>query len=234
MSIWTRIIETLSALTSGESLSRLFDNFRKPPEKSVAFTIAVIALSAKMAKADGQVTRSEVSAFREVFVIAPEDEPNAARVYNLARQDVAGYDGYARRIASLFRHDTATLTDIMEGLFHIAMSDGGYHPEEEAFLKQVSDIFGLSDRCFRALRSRFVADAAHDPYAVLGVDPGASAGELRAAYRRAVMESHPDRLRAHGVPEEALAMAEDRIRAINAAWAEIGGDAISPKPAEPA
>lgn len=232
MSIWTRIVETINALTSGESLLRLFENFRRPPEKSVAFTIAVIALSAKMAKADGLVTRDEVSAFREVFTIAPEDEPNAARVYNLARQDVAGFDTYARRIAAMFKDDRAALTDLMEGLFHIAMADGGYHPAEEAFLQEVSTIFGLGDRCFRALRSRFVADAAPDPYAVLGVDPGASPAELRAAFRRAVMESHPDRLRAHGVPDEALAMAEDRIRAINAAWAELGVDAVA-VPANP-
>ena len=72
MSIWTRITEALSALAKGEGLGAVFDRLRQPPERSVAFTIAVIALSAKMAKADGQVTRNEVAAFREIFTIAPE------------------------------------------------------------------------------------------------------------------------------------------------------------------
>ena len=95
MSLWTRITEALAALASGESLAQVFDRLRTPPERSVAFTIAVIGLGAKMAKADGQVTRDEVAAFREVFQIAGEDEAQAARVFNLARQDIAGYEVYA-------------------------------------------------------------------------------------------------------------------------------------------
>ena len=128
MSIWTRISDAVSALANGESLSEVFDRLRTPPEKTVAFTIAVIALSAKMAKADGLVTRDEVMAFREVFSIPPEDEAGAAKVFNLARQDVAGFDDYARRIRAMFGEDHGTLCDLMEGLFHIAMADGTYHP----------------------------------------------------------------------------------------------------------
>ena len=94
MSIWTRISEALSALATGEGLSAVFDKLQAPPERSVAFTIAVIALGAKMAKADGQVTRDEVSAFRQVFHIPPREEANAARVFNLARADVAGRIGW--------------------------------------------------------------------------------------------------------------------------------------------
>ncbi|MFU8776857.1 MAG: TerB family tellurite resistance protein, partial [Roseovarius sp.] len=119
MSIWVRISEALSALANGEGLSAVFDRLRTPPERSVAFTIAVIALAAKMAKADGQVTRDEVTAFREVFQIAETDEANAARVFDLARQDVAGFEEYARRIARMFEGQPGTLCDLMEGLFHI-------------------------------------------------------------------------------------------------------------------
>lgn len=128
MSIWTRITDALAALASGESLSAVLDRLRTPPERSVAFTIAVIALGAKMAKADGQVTRDEVAAFREIFAIPPGEEANAARVFNLARQDVAGFDSYARKIKGMFRGDDRILIDLMEGLFHISVADGSYHP----------------------------------------------------------------------------------------------------------
>ena len=103
MSIWSRISDALAALAQGEGLSAVFERLRTPPERSVGFTIAVIALSAKMAKADGLVTRDEVTAFREVFQISPEEEANAARVFNLASQDVAGFEDYARRIRGMFR-----------------------------------------------------------------------------------------------------------------------------------
>lgn len=187
----------------------------------MAFTIAIIALGAKMAKADGEVTRSEVTAFRDVFHIPPEDEANAAKVFNLARQDVAGFDAYARRIVSMFGPGHPALCDLMEGLFHIAVADGTYHDNEDAFLREVAAIFGLDEADFRRLRARFVDGAAPDPYAVLGVSPDASPDALRAAWRDLVRECHPDRLAARGVPKEAVKLAEQRLMAVNKAWEEV-------------
>ena len=225
MSIWTRISDALAALAKGEGLSAVFEKLRTPPERSVGFTIAVIALSAKMAKADGLVTRDEVTAFREVFQIAEADEAGAARLFNLARQDVAGFEEYAARIARMFGEGDTALCDLMEGLFHIAMADGEYHPAEDAFLERVGEIFGLSPARFAALRARFVADAGSDPYAVLGVTPEMPMDEIRAAWRKLVRESHPDQMRARGVPEEAIGLAEARMKDINRAWEEIGRSA---------
>ena len=221
MSIWSRIAAALSALASGEGLGAVFDRLRTPPERSVAFTIAVIALGAKMAKADGLVTRDEVAAFREVFTIPPAEEQNAARVFNLARQDVAGFEDYAARIAGMFRDDHAMLDDLIEGLFHIAVADGQYHPNEDDFLHRVAAIFEISEARFRAIRTRFVPDADPDPYAVLGLEDDATVDEARTAWRQIVRDSHPDRLIARGLPEEAIRMAEKRLIAVNRAWEEI-------------
>ncbi|MGO4909013.1 TerB family tellurite resistance protein [Pseudorhodobacter sp. W20_MBD10_FR17] len=226
MSLWTRINDALAALATGEGLSVIFERLRgtkmASPERSVGFTIAVIALSAKMAKADGQVTRNEVTAFRQLFTIATEEEGNAARVFNLARQDVAGFDAYARKIAAMFPDEgRQTLIDLLEGLFTIAMADGQYHPNEDAFLAEVAKIFGLGEACFRSLRARFVEGAPRDPYDVLGVAPTASLQDIRAAWKQAVRDSHPDRLIARGVPPEAVALASRRMIDINAAWEEI-------------
>jgi DnaJ like chaperone protein len=221
MSLWTRIADALSALASGEGLSAVFDRLGTPPEKSVGFTIAVIALGAKMAKADGEVTRAEVAAFRQVFAIPPGEEANAARVFNLARQDVAGFDAYARKIRAMFRGDDQVLVDLFEGLFHIAASDGHLHPGEEEFLETVAGILGIGDRCFRAVRARYLADAPRDPFDVLGLPPEATLDEARAAWKQAVRDSHPDRMIARGVPPEAVKLAERRLIAVNAAWEEI-------------
>lgn len=225
MSLWSRITAALSALQQGESLTQVFDRLRSPPERRVAFAIAVIALGAKIAKADGQVTRDEVTAFREVFTLPESEEANAARVFNMARTDVAGFEDYARRIKRMFGDEASPLCDLMEGLFHIAMADGRYHPGEEDYLKRVAEIFGLSERQFRGLRARFVPDTAPDPYDVLGVPHDAPLDEVRAAWRAAVREAHPDRMLARGVPKEAIKLAEARLAAVNAAWEEIGREA---------
>lgn len=221
MSLWTRISDALSALAAGESLVEVFERLRTPPERRVGFTIAVIALGAKMAKADGQVTRDEVAAFREVFTIPPEEEEHTAQLFNLARRDVAGFDAYARKIAAMFGDTHSTLYDLMEGLFHIAVADGNYHPEEDSFLLEVASIFRITDAEFRCLRARFVPDADPDPYAVLDAAPEMSLADIRARWRQLVRESHPDVMSARGVPKEAVKMAEKRLIRINAAWDEI-------------
>jgi DnaJ like chaperone protein len=221
MSIWAKIAEAISRLAKGESLAAVFEQLKTPPERSVAFAIAVIALSAKMAKADGQVTRNEVAAFREVFHIPQQDEAKAAHVFNLARTDVAGYESYAKQIAKMFSAERRVLCDLMEGLFHIAVADGVYHPGEDAFLQHVAEIFELPSASFTALRARFVPDAERDPYDVLGVNPQMSVIEIRKVWRQLVRETHPDQMIARGVPEEAIQMATRRLTDINRAWEQI-------------
>ncbi|MDB9801441.1 molecular chaperone DjiA [bacterium] len=221
MSIWTRISDAISALAKGEGLSAVFEKLRTPPDRSVAFTIAVIALGAKMAKADGEVTRDEVTAFREVFHIPRTEEANAARVFNLARQDIAGFEDYAQRIGAMYDGDTAPLCDLMEGLFHIALADGEYHPNEDEFLRRVAEIWGFDARRFGRIRAQFVTDADRDPYDVLGVEPDMPMDQIKSAWRDLVRNTHPDRMMARGVPEEAVKLAEKRMIAINRAWEDI-------------
>ena len=237
MSIWTRIAEALSALAKGEPLSVVFDRLRgaSMPEQSVGFTIAVLALGAKMAKADGTVTRDEVTAFRRIFTLPQAEEANAARVFDLARQDMAGFDAYARKIARLFNpegrricaDDHHVLVDILEALFQIAVADGSYHAGEDAFLAHVADVFGLDEGCFHIVRSRLVEGAPRDPYDVLGLPRDASRAEARRAWKGLVRDTHPDVMQARGVPPEAMKLAERRMQLINEAWAAINAKAAA-------
>jgi DnaJ like chaperone protein len=231
MSIWTRITEAVAALARGEPLSVVFDRLlgSPNPEQSVGFTIAVLALGAKMAKADGAVTRDEVTAFRRIFTIPEGEEEHAAHVFNLARQDVAGFDSYARKIARLFNpdghricaDDHHVLVDILEALFQIAVADGSYHAGEDSFLAHVAEEFGLDERCFNIVRSRLVEGAPRDPYDVLGLPHSATKDAARKAWKDLVRDTHPDVMQARGVPPEAMKLAARRLQLINEAWREI-------------
>lgn len=220
MSIWKRIRDAIGALAEGEPLSAVFERLTTPPERTVAFTIAVIALGAKMAKADGRVTRDEIAAFRRVFHIPKEDEASAARVYNMARTEVAGFDSYAYQMARMFRDRPGVLADLLEGLVFIAAADGEYHPGEADFLGVVARIFGIGEAEFRVIRARHLPGES-DPWAVLGLAPGTGAEALRKRYREMVRELHPDRMIARGVPEEARRLAEQRLAAVTNAYGEI-------------
>jgi DnaJ like chaperone protein len=231
MSLWRRIQEAIAAVVArGETLLTYFER-RRTPENSVAFTIAVISLGAKMAKADGLVRPAEVAAFRQVFQIAPADEAAAARVFNLARQDVAGFDAYATRIAAMFRDQPRVLEDILEGLFEIALADGRYHEGEEAFLGTVADRFGIDERTFASIESRHLEGRRDDPWRVLGVPRDADLATVRARWRDLVRMHHPDKMIARGLPPETVNLANARLSAINRAWEEISARRREPAPA---
>lgn len=221
MSIWSRIADAIKSLANGEALSSLFDQLNTPPERSIGFTIAIIGLGAKMAKADGQVTRDEVIAFRQIFQISSKDEGHAAKVFNLARQDVAGYELYAAKIAKMFKNDREMLIDLLEGLFSIAMADGEYHPKEDEFLSKVAEVFGLKHQVFMCLRSRYVPGAIPDPYSILGITHEMSFEKKRNRWRALVREVHPDAMIARGLPKEAIAIATSRLANINNAWEQV-------------
>ncbi|MEE8454369.1 MAG: molecular chaperone DjiA [Limibaculum sp.] len=220
MSIWKRIRVAIGALAEGEPLSAVFARLTTPPERTVAFTIAVIALGAKMAKADGRVTRDEIAAFRRVFHIPKEEEASAARVYNMARTEVAGFDSYATQVARMFHDRPGVLADLLEGLVFIAAADGEYHPGEAEFLGVVARIFGIGEAEFRVIRARHLPGES-DPWAVLGLAPGTGAEAVRQRYRKMVRELHPDLMIARGVPEEARRLAEQRLAAVTNAYGEI-------------
>lgn len=191
------------------------------PRQRVAFTIAVIALGAKMAKADGAVTRDEVAAFGEVFQIPPGEEEHVRLVFDLARKSTAGFDSYARQVGRLFAADRAVLEDLLGGLFHIALADGRVCAAEDEYLREVARHFGLAatdyDR-IRALHAGSAHDGGEDPHAILGVEPGAPPTAIREAYHRLVRETHPDLVIAQGLPPECIALATARVARINAAY----------------
>lgn len=189
--------------------------------RKIAFTIGVIALGAKMAKADGRVTRNEVTAFRQVFRVPPGELDNVGRVFNLARRDSAGFEPYARQIARMFHDRPAVLEELLLCLFHIAQADGTMNEAETAFLRAVARIFGLSDAEFERIRAEEAGPDAADPYNILGIERGADDGAVKAAWRRLVREQHPDRLIAQGLPQEFVAVANQKLASVNAAYDRI-------------
>jgi DnaJ like chaperone protein len=229
MSIWGRYRDALSGLLVGGPIGALvsavaglflIERLEEGADPGTVFTIAVIALSAKMAKADGVVTDEEVEAFHRIFRVAPDEEANVRRVFDLARRDTAGYEVYARQIAKLFAGRPAVLEDIMDGLFEIAKADSVLHPGELEFLTRVADIFGFAPNEFRRIRASHFRDAA-DPYVVLGVGYDASEDEIRRTYRMLVKENHPDSLMGRGVPDTFVRLATSKLAAINEAYAQV-------------
>ena len=188
------------------------------PGEDPAFSTAVTALGAKLAKADGRADGGEFAAFAEVFQPDLESQADVRRLYDLARQTTHGFESYARRLAKRYRACPQLLEDVLDGLFHIAASDGAITFDELDYLEQVSSLFGLSPLTFRRIKAIHLGLAADDPYAVLGVPADAPDDVVHSAWRSALLEVHPDRVLARGLPAEYVEVAQTKAAAINAAY----------------
>lgn len=229
MAIWDGVGQVISRLASGAVASvveAVRSTFEGDPatRRQVSFSIAMIALSAKMAKADGVVTFDEMQAFRQIFEIPEGEERNVARLYDLAKQDTAGYESYASQIATLCGSgddDCPALEDIIDGLFHIAKADGALHERELAFIEATAIIFRVSEHRYQTILARHGAGNEPDPFKILGIERSATLQEARKAWRKLVQENHPDVLAGRGMPPEFIGIATERIKVINRAWTRL-------------
>jgi DnaJ like chaperone protein len=213
----------IGALLGGVAGHMLIDRegafFGRPP-RDVMFTMGLVALAAKMAKADGVVVETEVAAFRQIVEVPEAEEERVRRLFELAMKTSDGFDAYAHQIADAFRDEQALLEDVMDGLFHIAKADSAVHDAEFLYLRDVATIFGFDEQAFNSIAARHVLQP-DDPYLILKADRAMSDEQLKRSYRQLVADNHPDREIARGLPPEAVKIATERLSAINAAWDRI-------------
>ncbi len=223
MSIWDIIAEKAAQLGIGGSIGALLgvapaDEGTHPGLLQIGFTIGVIALGAKMARVDGEVSDIEVAAFRAFFQVPPGEERSVERFFDLAKRDAAGFETYARQVANLFPDAPEILEGVIEGLFNIARADGAIDVAEADYLAKVARIFGLDSARFERAKASASGVVECEPCVILGIDPIATDEQIREAWLRQVRANHPDRLMAQGLPQEAIAIANRKLALINDAY----------------
>ena len=241
MSIWGKVIGGAMGFALGGPLGALVgavaghavDQMRRPDAQAegpaassdatrqIGFTIGVIVLGAKMAKADGHVTRDEIAVFKQVFRIPPEEEKNVAWLFDRARRDSEGFEPYARQIARMLRGHPAVLEELVDCLFYIAEADGSVHPAELEYLRRVAEILDVEEVAFERIRAAHLEPDETDPYRILGLERSASDTEIKSAYYRLSRENHPDLLVADGMPPEFIDVANGKMAAINTAYDQV-------------
>jgi DnaJ like chaperone protein len=231
-SVWGKIGGAGLGLAIGGPLSALLGAFAGhmlvdragalfgPPPRDVVFTTGLIALSAKMAKADGVVLRSEIEAFERIVEVPPDERANVVRLFDLAKSTTLGFEAYAGQLAEVLSDEPMLREDVVDGLFAIATADGAVHEAEFDYIRSVAAILGIAGAAFDRVAARHVVRPG-DPYAVLGANQNLSDADLKRHYRALVAEIHPDREIARGLPPEAIRIATQRLAAVNAAWDRI-------------
>lgn len=216
----------IGALLGGVAGHMLVDRegaiFGRVP-RDVMFTMGLVALAAKMAKADGVVVDTEVAAFEKIVEVPAAEKARVRSLFELAMKTSDGFEAYARQIGEAFADEPALLEDVLDGLFHIAKADQAVHELEFAYLRDVATIFEFDDAEFERIAARHVLNA-DDPYLIIAADRSMSDAELKRRYRQMAAENHPDRELARGLPPEAVKIATARLSAINAAWDRIAAE----------
>ena len=232
MSIWGKIIGSASGFAfggpigalvggiAGHAVDKIHPKDRLPKEKAlkqIGFTIGVIVLSAKMAKADGKVTKEEIIAFRKKVNIPINEIKNVGRLWDQARQTIDGFEIYAQQIANLLGKKSPVLEELLNLLLFIAKADGIISPEEISYLKKVSIIFGFLENDFERIYSSNMGNHIN-PYQVLGVSENTPIKNIKIKWKILAMNHHPDRLIAKGMPEDFIEKSTARLQEINNAW----------------
>ena len=235
MSIWGKIlggatgfafggpIGALLGGVAGHAIDKIKTKKKLPEEtalKQIGFTIGVIVLSAKMAKADGKVTEDEIRAFKEKINVPDSEIKNVAKLWDQAKKTTDGFQIYARQIANLLEKNSSVLEELLKLLIIIALADGKITIPEIKYLKEVGNIFGFSEEDFERIYSS-KSGVSSDPYQILGISRDASIDEIKQKWKQLAINHHPDRLISQGIPEDLIHKSTSRLKEINNAWDTI-------------
>ncbi len=232
MSIWGKIVGGTAGLAFGGPLGAFLGGVaghaidkiktaQKLPEatalKQIGFTIGVIVLSAKMAKADGKVTVDEINAFKGKINVPENEIKNVAKLWDQAKKSTHGFEVYAKQISDLFEKNSSVLEELLILLIIIAQADGKITIPEIEYLRKVGDIFGFSNEDFKRIYS-LQSGTYSDPYQILGVSQNAPIEEIKQKWKQLAINHHPDRLISQGIPKDLIQKNTSRLKEINNAW----------------
>ena len=212
----------LGSLIGGKvSSARSGDGFRSFAQPQQIFALSLIVLSAKLSKADGQVSREELIAVKDKLKIPESELDQVGKIFNKAKEESTGYELYAKQIAQVYRGNINVLEEVINTLFYIAEADGNVSNNELKMIEDIARIFGLNEVQINGIKESRKSSDKLNPYIVLESKPDDSIETIRKRYLKLSKEHHPDLLISKGVPQEVLNESKAKMRAVNSAWNQI-------------
>ena len=212
----------LGSLIGGKmSRARSSGGFRSFAQPQQIFALSLIVLSAKLSKADGQVSREELIAVKDKLKIPESELDQVGKIFNKAKEESTGYEPYAKQIAEVYRGNMNVLEEVINTLFYIAEADGRISDNELIMIEDIARIFGLNQTQINGIKESRKSSDKLNPYIVLESKPDDSLEEIRKRYIKLSKEHHPDLLLSKGVPQEVIDESKAKMRAVNSAWDQI-------------
>ncbi len=212
----------LGSLIGGKiSRARSSSGFKSFAQPQQIFALSLIVLSAKLSKADGQISKEELIAVKDKLKIPENEIDQVGKIFNKAKEESAGYEPYAQQIAQIYRGNINVLEEVINILFYIAEADGNVSNSELKMIEHISQIFGLTEVQFNSIKESRKSSDKLNPYVVLESHPDDAIEIIRKRYLKLSKEHHPDLLMSKGVPQEVIDESKAKMRAINSAWDQV-------------
>ena len=214
------------AFDTGAELETAGNRQRLSPVEhhQLTFFVAAFSMLAKLAEADGRVTREEIDSIESFMVkdlrLDPESRNAAVNIFRTALNAPGTFADFTGQFYGQFQHQPQMLELMIDILLRVAMSDGSMTSGEETLILSAVQTFHFSSLRYEQLKSQY-APSADKAYAVLGCSPDDSDDQVKRCYRQRVQEYHPDKIAAKGLPDEFNRFAHDKFREIQDAWDQI-------------
>ena len=205
-------------ISRARSRNTNFGSFAQPQQ---IFALSLIVLSAKLSKADGQVSKEELVAVRDKLKIPDNEIEQVGKLFNKAKEESTGYEPYAQQISQIYKSNPNVLEEVINILFYIAEADGNISQSELNMIQNIAEIFGLNDTQLNSIKESRKSSDKLNPYIVLGCNPDDNLQNIRKKYLKLSKEHHPDLLMSKGVPQEVIEESKKKMRSINSAWDQI-------------
>jgi len=137
----------------------------------MTFFVGAFSMLAKIAQADGQVTKSEINSIENFMSqdlrLDYSSRQVALKIFNSALHSGESFDNFARQFYEQFNTQPQILEMILDILIRVSVADRILsRPEEEMILNAVR-IFNFPDSRYTAIRQKYVRDDSRY-YSVLG------------------------------------------------------------------
>lgn len=204
--------------------------------RQAVFLETVFITMGKLAKADGHVSQDEINHTEQLMQklgMTAEHRAQAIALFKQGADPAFDIEQTYQRFIAVCGHTRHLKEMLLVYLIVMALTDGHFHPAEEALLTDLATRLGFGPVAFKHLlemvlnQSHFAAGqvdpakALDDAYKALGVTKESTDAEIKRAYRKLMSQYHPDKLIGQGLPEDMIAMATEQAKEIQLAYDAI-------------
>lgn len=196
-----------------------------------AFFTATFLLMGHIAKADGKVSKDEISLAKQLMERMKLDDTQkraAIELFNRGRDAEFDLVGVLRQFRQECHRRSTLIRMFLEIQVQAAFADGRLDPKENIILSEIAQTLGIGQselqmiiEMMRGGTQSSNKHATSDPYKTLGVTPSTPYNEIKNAYRRLLSRHHPDKLVSKGLPEEMVKLANEKTHEIRMAWQRV-------------